>query len=81
MNAGEVLRSPDGKIEVKLLNDKDKVSYSVSLNGEAIIGPSDLGLKSDAATALEIIEVTRTSADIGLGIGLGRTKNTSRHLQ
>lgn len=61
--AGEVLRSPDGKIEVKLLGDKGKVIYSVSLNGEAIIGPSGLGLRSDADDPLEITEVSRSSED------------------
>ena len=57
------LRSPDGKIEVKLLGDKSAVSYSVRLNGKAVISPSSLGLKSGAADSLEIAEVTRSSAD------------------
>ena len=48
LNAGELSQFPDGKIEVRLFDDKGKVNYSVSLNGEAVIGPSSLGLRLDA---------------------------------
>lgn len=57
------ITSPDQKIKVTLLEDKGVVSYSVALNEEVIISQSALGLKEDAASSLEISEVTRSSAD------------------
>lgn len=57
------LTSPDEKIKVNLLGDKGNISYSVSLNGQAVIGSSILGLKLDSEALLEIIEVTRSSED------------------
>jgi alpha-glucosidase len=58
------LSSPDGKIEVELEGKEGNVSYSVSFNGQAIIGSSNLGLKSDSADRLEILEVAESSEDI-----------------
>ncbi|WP_372807602.1 glycoside hydrolase family 97 N-terminal domain-containing protein [Pontiella sp.] len=60
LHAAEVLRSPDGKIEVALSGEKGTISYSVNLNGAPIIAPSALGLKADAATPLAIAEVARS---------------------
>ena len=57
------VNSPDGKIEVTLLGENGAVSYSVRLNGEAIISASFLGLKSDPADLLEIDTVSRWSVD------------------
>ena len=57
------LSSPDGKIKVALLEDSGTVSYSVTLNGQAIIRQSALGLKADATSPLKIDEVTRSSVN------------------
>ncbi len=58
-----ILTSPDKKIEIKLCSDQGNVSYSVSLNGQDIIGSSNLGLRSDSADRLDIVEVIRSSVD------------------
>ncbi|MFC1764309.1 glycoside hydrolase family 97 catalytic domain-containing protein [Planctomycetota bacterium] len=63
LNAEESLRSPNGRIEVTLLGDKDRVTYSVRLNGKPIISPSALGLKSKASEPLQLAEITRASRD------------------
>jgi len=57
------VKSPDGQITASLDDKNGALFYSVNLNGEAIIGPSNLGLKSDATEPLNIVEVTRSSAD------------------
>ena len=61
--AEEILRSPDEKIEVSLQTDGGKISYSVRLDGETIIAPSNLGLKSDASKPLAIEEISHSSGD------------------
>ncbi|WP_197171785.1 glycoside hydrolase family 97 protein [Novipirellula aureliae] len=61
--AEEILRSPDEKIEVSLRTDEGNVTYSVRLGGDAIIGPSSLGLKPNDLAPLEVAKVTRSSAD------------------
>ncbi len=58
------LTSPEKKIEIELCEEKGNISYSVSLNGQEIISPSMLGLKSDSTDLLEIIEVTSSSEDM-----------------
>lgn len=57
------LTSPNGKIEVGFLADQGQLTYSVKLNGQAIIGSSNLGIQSDSATSLEIVEVKSSSED------------------
>jgi alpha-glucosidase len=63
LHAAEILRSPDGKIEIALMGEKGTVSYSVNLNGTPIIAPSSLGLKAAPTTPLAIAEVARSAAD------------------
>ena len=62
-NAAEVLRSPNEAIEVSFTTDADQITYMVSLNGETIISPSELGLKSDANAPLEVVNIQRSSVD------------------
>lgn len=61
INGAETLLSPNGKIEFSL--NKDSLIYSVNLDGQSIISNSTLGLKADAASVLEVSEITRTSED------------------
>lgn len=63
LNAAEVLRSPDGNIEVTFDNEDGKLSYAVQFNGNDIISPSSLGLKPNDLAPLEVIKVSRSSAD------------------
>ncbi|MGJ8640506.1 MAG: glycoside hydrolase family 97 catalytic domain-containing protein [Opitutaceae bacterium] len=63
LHAAEVLRSPAGTIEVTIDNAHDSLNYSVTLNGEAIIAPSALGLKSVAGARLKLRGVQRASGD------------------
>lgn len=45
------VKSPDNKIEVTIVNN-DKLTYSVSYNGRAIINPSQLGFEFKDETAM-----------------------------
>ncbi|MDB4766971.1 glycoside hydrolase family 97 protein [bacterium] len=60
---GEVLRSPDGRIEVALDQRDGSLFYSVDFNGEQIVSSSQLGLKASPDATLEIVEVTRSEGD------------------
>ncbi|CAA6677884.1 MULTISPECIES: glycoside hydrolase family 97 protein [unclassified Lentimonas] len=62
-NAAEVLRSPNETIEVSFEANADQITYTVSFNGETIISPSELGLKSDANAPLEVTNIKRSSFD------------------
>jgi alpha-glucosidase len=62
-SAGELLTSPNGKIEVNVLGDSGRMTYSVRLNGTEIMGPSSLGLASNVSASLQVVEVSRSSAD------------------
>ncbi|MGJ8654720.1 MAG: glycoside hydrolase family 97 catalytic domain-containing protein [Opitutaceae bacterium] len=63
LNAAEVLRSPDGKIEVTFQSEGGKLSYVVQFNGDEIISSSSLGLIAKAGDALEVIETSRSAFD------------------
>ncbi|WP_206753300.1 glycoside hydrolase family 97 protein [Lentimonas sp. CC10] len=63
LNAADVLRSPDGNIEVAFQSEKGSLRYAVKLNGNEIIRPSSLGLKAKADDTLKVIETSRSTFD------------------
>ncbi len=63
LHASEVLRSPDGNIEVTIESEHGQLNYSVALNGKTIIAPSALGLKSAVDDTLELQGTQRAAAD------------------
>ncbi|MGJ8651192.1 MAG: glycoside hydrolase family 97 catalytic domain-containing protein [Opitutaceae bacterium] len=63
LNAAEVLRSPDGNIEVTFHAADGKLSYAVQFNGDEIISPSSLGLKAKADDTLEVLKTSRSTFD------------------
>ncbi|MDP4644549.1 MAG: glycoside hydrolase family 97 protein, partial [Opitutales bacterium] len=63
LNAAEVLRSPDGNIDVTFQNEDGRLSYAVQFHGKEIISPSNLGLKAEADDTLEVLKISRSTFD------------------
>jgi len=54
--------SPDGRIVVTVNDDGGRATYAVTLDGQAMLLPSPLGLKADFATFDDGLRITGTSA-------------------
>ena len=63
LSDGELLKSPNGKITVKLQEKNAQLQYSVALNDKAIIKPSLLGLKANSDAKLSLGDIKRSSGD------------------
>src|SRR4051812_41549713 len=77
------LRSPDGKIQVKL-DAKSALTYSVSVDGKPLLADSILGAEFEDGTSLgsdvEIVHVEKTTADSTWQNRLGkRRQGRDRH--